>query len=579
MTNTRLSKTQKDFMYFSWFCKNTKHSKQVQLDDTFYFCEIYQKRYFVGITKIVSQRILIEFCDILKFKYTSYKGLLDRQKTISTKKHQTMKNQNDDLDNDKENFFVSAKQSPEKNSIYNQTKEDPVNRQPLTQKKLNPKSVIQTHEKQLNIFLQKIKILKNDNISKVDVQKNKLQQIISNFHILEEKLKNIKESYTRRIELQISIFNKHIKNYETKCTEVLQQKYEQLENANKLLQEKEMQIQELNKKIFDIQNKEDALGQVNLFTIPIGKILLEYISDAEQVLPFEIYFKKCFPDIKSFSSDSQKENFHNFQKEIIEKIESLQIVHTADTDLQNFITSILKEIEQQGTSLTHGINVLYDLLQNLENKQTGITEGQTMVESLSLLTNNYSKQVNLNNELKDNLATVQNILKDVQSQLKFELTKNNELNENIQLQNVTVNNLSDQYNKLQGDLTQKLGWKRLKGINRDSNKWKKDIERIEMMSHVELQNIVKQLVIFLDIPLDKIKTRLIKISISLKYERNLSIYFIGNINYQLTGQQINFNQYQREAFQQFQRDNSLDNIVHPLQTRLDTLLDEVLLKL
>lgn len=566
-------------MYFDQFRENNKHPKQVLLNDTLYLCEIYQKRYFVGISNIVSQETLIKFCDILNFKYKQYKEMLDQQNTISTKKNLRIQKPKDDFDNDKENFFVSAKQSPEKKMIYNETKENRINREPLTQKNLNPISITQTQEKQLNFLLQNIKSLKMDNISKFDIQKDKFQQIISDFQILEKKMFNIKENYTKRIELQISIFNKHIKNYETKCNEILQQKNKQLESADKALQKKEIQLQKLNERIFNLQKKEDKLKQINLFTIPIGKILLEYMKDTRNDISFEVYFKKNFPNIASFSNISQKESFQSLQRGVVEKIESLKNFHDVDTELRHFITSITKVVEQQGNSLTNGIKILYEQVQNLENKQNCIAEDKNIVESLSLLTNDYSRQINLNNELKDNLTTSQNILKDTQSQLQIELAKNNELNENVQLQNVTLNNLSDQYNKLQGDLAQKLRWKQLKGINRDSNKSKKDLERIEMMSHVELQNIVKQLVIFLDIPIDKIKTQLIKISISLKYERNLSIYFIGNINYQLTGQKINFNKYQKEAFQQFQKDTSLNNIVHPLQTKLDTLLDEVLLKL
>ncbi|KAK5774011.1 hypothetical protein RI543_004769 [Arxiozyma heterogenica] len=566
-------------MYFDQFRENNKHSKQALLNDALYLCEIYQKRYFVGITNIVSQGTLIKFCDILNFKYKQYKEMLDQHNTISTKKDLRIQKPKDDFDNDKENFFVSAKQSPEKKMIYNETKENRINKEPLTQKNMNPIFITQTPEKQLDFLLQNIKSLKMDNISKFDIQKDKFQQIISDFQILEKKIFNIKENYTKRIELQISIFNKHIKNYETKCNETLHQKNKQLESANKALQEKEIQLQKLNERIFNLQKKEDKLKQIDLFTIPIGKILLEYMKDTRNDISFEVYFKKNFPNITSFSNISQKESFQSLQREVVEKIESLKNFHDMDTELRHFITSITKVIEQQGNSLTNGIKILYEQVQNLDNKQNCIAEDKNIVESLSLLTNDYSRQINLNNELKNNLTTVQNILKDTQSQLKIELAKNNELNENVQLQNVTLNNLSDQYNKLQGDLAQKLRWKQLKGINRDSNKSKKDLERIEMMSHVELQNIVKQLVIFLDIPIDKIRTQLIKISISLKYERNLSIYFIGNINYQLTGQKINFNKYQKEAFQQFQKDTSLNNIVHPLQTKLDTLLDEVLLKL
>lgn len=276
----------------------------------------------------------------------------------------------------------------------------------------------------------------------------------------------------------------------------------------------------------------------------------------------------------------QMDCLQKIQEEIVEKLESFQPFQKADAILENgFVTPILKQIDKQGNGLTQRIKILHDKIQNLENKQNYLTEDKNMVEPLSLLTDNYSKQIDLNNELRDNLTNVQNILKDVESQLGIELANNNELKENVQLHDITVNNLSDQYNRLQGDLTQKLHWNQLKGINRDSNKWKMDLERIEMMSHVELQNIVKQLVMFLDIPLNKIKTQLIKIGISLKYERNLSKYFIGKISYQLTGQPIDFNKYQKEAFQKFQKDNSLDNIVHPLQAKLDTLLDELLLKL
>lgn len=304
------------------------------------------------------------------------------------------------------------------------------------------------------------------------------------------------------------------------------------------------------------------------------------MTDTENDISFDMFFRKSSPKITSFSNIRQIDCLQKIQEEIVEKLESFQSFQKADAILENgFVTPILKQIDKQGNGLTQRIKILHDKIQNLENKQNYLTEDKNMVEPLSLLTDNYSKQIDLNNELRDNLTNIQNILKDVESQLRIELANNNELKENVQLHDITVNNLSDQYNKLQGDLTQKLGWNQLKGINRDSNKWKMDLERIEMMSHVELQNIVKQLVMFLDIPLNKIKTQLIKIGISLKYERNLSKYFIGKISYQLTGQPIDFNKYQKEAFQKFQKDNSLDNIVHPLQAKLDTLLDELLLKL
>lgn len=116
-------------------------------------------------------------------------------------------------------------------------------------------------------------------------------------------------------------------------------------------------------------------------------------------------------------------------------------------------------------------------------------------------------------------------------------------------------------------------------INQDTKKEAIGFDRIENLSHVALQNIVKQVCVFLDIPIDQITSQIAQIAIVIKYERNTLEFFLNKLLSQWKGRELLFETYREAAIDQFKKTKSLNNINHPLFNEMNDLVDALLYKL
>jgi len=136
--------------------------------------------------------------------------------------------------------------------------------------------------------------------------------------------------------------------------------------------------------------------------------------------------------------------------------------------------------------------------------------------------------------------------------------------------------------ELIGDETKKITYDQMSLNNSDTSRDTYDfleVDDVDKLTIVESQNVIKNLIILLNIPFSKLAKKIPLIGIYLIYERNLYAYFANRLYYQLHGKQIMLADYNREAFNQYVATNSLNNIRHPLEECLETLCNCIITKL
>ncbi|CCK70552.1 Ady3p KNAG_0E02930 [Huiozyma naganishii CBS 8797] len=151
----------------------------------------------------------------------------------------------------------------------------------------------------------------------------------------------------------------------------------------------------------------------------------------------------------------------------------------------------------------------------------------------------------------------------------------NELREAQKLQLATMTNVTTKYNLLEGDKDKSVLWEDLCSIQPEATEEYLQFERFDSLTYVELQNIVKKLVVMLMIPMDKVDKRLIMTGIALKYERNVYSYFANRLNYLLHKEKIPIKEYQQCAYQQFKCTGTLEGINHGLTDKLEELYNDI----
>ncbi|SMN21358.1 similar to Saccharomyces cerevisiae YDL239C ADY3 Protein required for spore wall formation [Maudiozyma saulgeensis] len=162
------------------------------------------------------------------------------------------------------------------------------------------------------------------------------------------------------------------------------------------------------------------------------------------------------------------------------------------------------------------------------------------------------------------------------------IKEKNIISANLETQTQLAEANSRRLAELIGDETKKITYEQMLLNNSDTSRDTYDfleVDDVDKLTMVELQNVIKNLIILLNIPFSKLAKKIPLIGIYLIYERNMYAYFVNRLYYQLNGKQLMLTDYNREAFNQYITTNSLNNIRHPLEECLETLCNRIITKL
>lgn len=259
----------------------------------------------------------------------------------------------------------------------------------------------------------------------------------------------------------------------------------------------------------------DFMKSLNFFNLDIGTLLMEY-HESKHEDGFDKFVMKKHPEVKGLLTTNH------------------ETVIGAITKLKDSMSELSKNI---------GSNTL-----QFTEDNTHILNKITLFERL--LTQKDVQNNQLRELLDKETSTVESLTRDME-QLKGD-----------QSTALDLENIQKKYPLFQPDTYEYLG-----------------LERVNHLTMVRMQNIIKDILILLDLPLDLLPKRIPFICITLKYERNLYAYFVNRLYYQLYNTTIDLRQFTQEANRQYHLDHNMDTIKHPLEECLNNLYNDIVTKL
>lgn len=101
------------------------------------------------------------------------------------------------------------------------------------------------------------------------------------------------------------------------------------------------------------------------------------------------------------------------------------------------------------------------------------------------------------------------------------------------------------------------------------------ISKVDSIDRVELQNIVKNLILLLEIPFNKLTKKGPLVAIYLKYERPIFSYFANRLHFELFNEAIDMRRFTNEAYDQYTDTHNMNTIKHPLESCLENLYQKL----
>lgn len=471
------------------------------------------------------------------------------------------------------------------------------------------KELLQKNKKSCQIFLTAVK---NSRMKEKKLLSEKNDQIIKFLNLLKMKIKPSEINNQDKIVFTEQVFHDNLNKIKSHFNKII------VENDIKLSEfnSKKLTLEEINKNIDselrDLKEEhlelQKLIAQITLFNEPIGQTIASCIVNDPTITKLDDIFKKERPDIIGFDKKSASEQIQQTLNKTLNSHN--QKLFSKFNELASLQKDIGKKVETLDTSIS----------QIHSTDETNLFDIKTKIEPFSNGMGNLLKAINFNNALIEQIKIQDKLQNDENQKYMLDIMEktnqeNKELrirlksqdNEIIELrfenkqQSLKINKLINE-NKLQIDQNEKLLKKynmKIYGLDSISNQdgftnanmkrnnypmngmfsevsvEKIKINEIEKISLVELQDMIKFILCSLMIPLDKIYSKIITLSIIIKWERNLLHFFVNRINYQIHDEEIDFIRLNQDAVNQFYHYKNIDRIKHPLQKTLEELYDNL----
>ncbi|CAI4304441.1 AIS_collapsed_G0006620.mRNA.1.CDS.1 [Saccharomyces cerevisiae] len=384
--------------------------------------------------------------------------------------------------------------------------------------------------------------------------------------------------------------------------EILKNKLQISQDENKKLKENSSFFE---KRLNDIYS---YMQNLPLFEKDLGKFILEEMKHGHTPSTFQSRFTKFYPDVKDIKHFESMEQYKQLKAKIqvLEKKDGIRLEKISS--LFKLISERLHFMQQQHI---HKIQCLQKEMSTKE--QQFRLEKRRWHDILNLKEESFQK---LKNELREKLTLCEKIQKNAEDKLNNYINEHKEVINELQSQSLIIEKLNSQveesnnvYTKaadelmgkkseilrfeetivlLKEDILQeKLNLKKLYGdpsteLNFETvgksfphvTKEKYDSLGLDILSeltYVQSQNLIKNLLIVLDIPLKTFLKIVPTIVIQLRCELTLLTKFANDLNLKVFGKQIDFKSRRKVAMTEFLSNHDIAEVKHPLNYDLQAL--------
>ncbi|KAH3901533.1 uncharacterized protein SCODWIG_03687 [Saccharomycodes ludwigii] len=310
---------------------------------------------------------------------------------------------------------------------------------------------------------------------------------------------------------------------------------------NKLMTKEVKRYSEENKKLKDEQ-------------ILLLKTLKENVKDLPDSLE-----KKLKSPIE-YLTKSQTKNMQTYTTNIKDFKKALN--NCSNKEEISKLDSQLSELNKLSSTITISVQEIKSNLKDKEILEKQIAELKTDLASKNQLNEEFdSKLANLNKELSIKQANIV----DLQQKLFSLQQSHSALEENLKL--------------LQGDSRKAINLKSVlvssMGIDKEHYEHLK-VDAVNDLDIVELQNLLKNVILTMNIPYDYLHQKLVLTSIYVRLERGYLVKFAHKLHYLLYNDKIHIKEFEKMALGEYNVVKNIDKVNHPLKQCLDRLLVDII---
>lgn len=343
------------------------------------------------------------------------------------------------------------------------------------------------------------------------------------------------------------------------------------------------------KKLENIENLKDNLGQTSQEFLnlknEVDTIWKKKVVDLTEEI--ESIWKKQVSELSN-EIDSvwkvqlayEKNENSKLSKEVIILEEKLLDVSSTNDQLTNNISSMQSEISvliKEKEDLIDKQAKLSDQIAELKKKQL-----EDKNHAFIYLSESNQKLINESSSLKQKLGVLEEEAHNIKLLISEKETLLVEKSKIISELELRDHKLSSELQKIKGNVSDMITYESSQRIYHHLNRkiyGSLMIDQVNNMDMVQLQNIVKNCILLLEIPLNKFSKKIPLIGIYLRYEKCLFLHFANRLHELVFHEPIDIRKFTSNAYQQYLDTHDINKIIHPLETCLESLFREVQSKL
>ncbi|CEP63199.1 Cnm67p LALA0_S07e04698g [Lachancea lanzarotensis] len=457
----------------------------------------------------------------------------------------------------------------------------------------------------------------------LEKQHTELQGLRDSLETTNDELKKV----VKRLEQLSSEQVQTIGKLEEEAERKLKKEFNALSNAkkhSKQLEDKVRQLQDVlltKKNELESARKENAMftayvEKVVLFDIPIGELIREQYGKDIFCGQLDAQLKSRRPEVLGFFTDAEKEassstllslqaatsDVERLQRNISD--EWVTKVNLLESDLANKVKE-LPPLREEIRVLEHKSQVQEARISELETAKQALLKdkakdleacqnlGDEVSALKSKLVENQSKNfVELCNKIDDlnkdksGLQAELRVLKanfedkdvsaaQVSKLLSQEREKHAVSQEELQ-------QLHHELERIRGNPARAITFQVASQARPDLNRKFYDslmVDAVNEMDLTDLQNVVKNLILLLEIPLPKITKKMPLVAIYLRYEKSVCLHFANKLHHLMFGETIDIKRYTNIVYGQYIEHHDISRLNHPLEACLDNLYKALSVKI
>ncbi|CAR28935.1 ZYRO0F15378p [Zygosaccharomyces rouxii] len=384
---------------------------------------------------------------------------------------------------------------------------------------------------------------------------------------------------------------------------------EQIKQLQQSLEDEKKRHDNLKDKMKEVDQFAQYIEDLELFEIKLGNLIVDTFKKSHETKNLDPFFIDTFKDVIGFRTKQQDKSFQDLQSKIDAlELKNQELIIQIEHQWKSKVESEHQELEQHKYELEQLQKRFKNTEDKLattqakleiyqEEKSVLLKEKESVLQSNVALNEEFAnyKSNSLNKdqerflELVGKIEEQTELIRKLQDDIKNSTETTGQLESQLEILHKEFDSKSSELDelhssvyKLKGDPSRKITFEVARRSRPDINAITYEnlmVNKVDSIDMVELQNIVKNLILLLDIPFNKLTKKSPLVAIYLKYERPIFSHFANRLHYQMFNEPIDMKRFANEAYGQYTEDHDMRAIKHPLQSCLDNLYQRLVSKI